>query len=111
MNEPASDGALKGKHVITADGIDLGEVDGETSSHIRVRSEVSDAPEHRLWLPRMMVVETTRSAVHLNRRRADLHDAVFGLSPGQQRAYATLEPTVRIGRERWLGSNPVANSE
>jgi hypothetical protein len=102
MNDPAADEALKGKRVITSDGIDLGEVDGETASHLRVRSEISDAPENHLWVPRDMVDRITRGAVHLNRRRADLHDAVFALSPGQQRAYATLEPTVRIGRDRWL---------
>jgi hypothetical protein len=104
MNESPPGEALRNRRVVTSDGIDLGEVDGASDTHIRVLSESSDAPERHLWLPTAMVDEVSVTTVRLNRRRADLHDAVFALSPGQQRAYATLEPTVKIGRDRWLGT-------
>lgn len=102
MNEPATGETFKGRRVITSDGVELGGVDAETETHLRVRAEDSDAPDLHLWLPKMMMGDVTAGTIALNRRRADLHDAVFSLSPGQQREYATLEPTVKIGRERWL---------
>jgi hypothetical protein len=102
MNEPATGEPLKGRRAITADGVDLGVVDAETETHLRVHAEDSDAPDRHLWLPKEMVDQVAAGTVSLNRRRADLHDAVFSLPPGQQREYATLEPTVKIGRERWL---------
>jgi hypothetical protein len=102
MNERANSETLKGRRVITADGVELGAVDAETETHLRVHAQDSDAPDRHLWLPKTMVDQTATGTVSLNRRRADLHDAVFSLPPGQQREYATLEPTVKIGRERWL---------
>lgn len=103
MNQPAAGEMLRGVRVITSDGVDLGTVDAETETHLRVRAADSDAPDQHLWLPKLMVAETAAGTVSLNRRRADLHDAVFSLPPGQQREYATLESTVKIGRARWLG--------
>jgi hypothetical protein len=40
--------------------------------------------------------------VRLSRERADLHDAVLAMPPGEQREFGTLLLNVRIGRERSL---------
>jgi len=103
MNEAATGETLRGKRVVTADGIELGGVDGEAETHIRVLAEATDLPGEHLWLPRAYVEDVTGRTIRLSRRRAELHDAVLQLSPGEQREYATLNAQVRIGRQRWLG--------
>ena len=103
MNEPAVEGEMKGKTVVTADEIELGEVEAETASHIRVRCFADDVAGGYLWLPKQMVRGVEGDAVHLDRLRAELHDAVLALSPGEQREFGTLGLSVRIGRLRGLG--------
>lgn len=104
VSEPAAGDSLRGRRVVTADGVTLGMVDGETESHIRVMMRHSDAPEGHVWLPRVMMQDVERRTIRLNRNRADLHDAVLSLSPGEQREYATLGLTAtRLGRARGLG--------
>ena len=102
MNEPA-ERELKGRTVISADGIEIGEVEAETASHIRVRMPHPDNPGGFIWLPKETVSGVEGGAVHLSRLRAELHDAVLALSPGEQREFATLGLSVRIGRQRGLG--------
>lgn len=108
MNEPTTGESLRDMRVVTADGIELGDVDGETDTHIRVHTEPTDLPEDHLWLPRALVGEIGGRTVRISRRRADLHDAVLSLSPGEQREYATLGTSIRIGRARWLGDRQEA---
>lgn len=98
-NEP-----LRGRRVFTADRVYLGPVDGDTESHIRVRTHDGDAPGGHLWLARTMIQDIGPRTIRLNRERADLHDAVLSLSPGEQREYQTLGvTTARLGRARGLG--------
>jgi hypothetical protein len=112
MNEPASEGAvtepvvesaLRGKTVVTDDDVELGEVDGETDTHLRVRAVGSDIPGGQLWLPKAMVREVAGDTITLSRARADLHDAVLAMPPGQQHEYGTLGLSLHLGRMRGLG--------
>jgi hypothetical protein len=116
MNEPATDDridepragtALMGKRVVTADGVDLGTIEGETDTHLRVRTEQTDLPEGLIWIPKTMIAETVGDSMTLDRIRSDLHDAVLALSPGEQREFASLGFNVRIGRARGL-AHPVS---
>ncbi len=109
MNEPAAglivanSASLRGRRVVTADGILLGEVDGQTDTHLRVRTPDAEAPDGHLWVPRMYIRLIEDDELHLDRERADLHDAVLSLSPGEQREFASLGVTINLGRHRWLG--------
>jgi len=102
MNEPLTESTLKGKVVVTADGIELGEVEAEAGTHLRLRSTGGDAPSSQLWLPKAMIEESDGDVIRLNRQRADLHDAVLSLSPGQQREFASLGLNLHMGRLRGL---------
>jgi hypothetical protein len=108
MNDPSTEmtvatpASLRGRRVVTADGILLGEVAGETASHLRVHTADGDAPDDYLWVPRAAIRLIEDDELHLDRERADLHDAVLSLSPGEQREFASLQLPIRIGRQRWL---------
>jgi hypothetical protein len=112
MNEPgaeltvATPASLRGRRVVTADGVLLGAVDGETASHVRVHTPDGNAPDDYLWVPRAYIRLVEDDELHLHRERADLHDAVLSLSPGEQREFASLKLPFRIGRHRWLGERP-----
>jgi hypothetical protein len=114
MNEPTAEptatapASLRGRRVVTADGVLLGEVDGETASHVRVHTPGGDAPDDYLWVPRDYIRLVEDDEVHLHRARADLHDAVLSLSPGEQREFASLKLPISIGRHRWLRERPEA---
>lgn len=88
--------------VVSADDVTLGRVDGVTETHINVRTPMGDSPTRSLWLPRAMIVTIDADVIRLRVERADLHEAVYCMSPGQQREYATLGLGVRIGRARGL---------
>jgi hypothetical protein len=112
MNEATTDSAdtdldvasaLTGKMVVTADGETIGPVEGETKTYLRVRADASDAPGGQLWLPKRLVDRVDQETVRLNRDRADLHDAVLSMPPGEQREFGSLMLNVRIGRTRGLG--------
>lgn len=101
--DPEVESALTGKMVITADDEAIGPVEAETSAYLRVRADGSDAPSGQLWLPKAMVERVERESVRLNRERADLHDAVLSMPPGEQREFGSLLLNLRIGRTRGLG--------
>src|SRR5688572_16498380 len=92
-----------GMTVVSADGVTVGVVEGGTDSHIGVRCDEADAPGGQMWLPRRMVARVEGETVFLNRERADLHEAVYALPPGQQRAFETLSLGIKIGRARGVG--------
>ena len=102
--ESDAGGALQGKLVITADDETIGPVEVVTDTYLRVRADGSDSPGGQLWIPRAIVDRIDGETVRLNRERADLHDAVLSMPPGEQREFGSLLLTVRIGRERTLGS-------
>lgn len=112
MNEPTSDSSivepvvesnLSGRAVITADGETIGPVEAETSTHLRVRAVGDDLAIDQLWVPKDMIGSVDGDTVRLTRERADLHDAVLAMPPGQQREFGTLSLNLRIGRMRGLG--------
>jgi hypothetical protein len=103
VDEPAIESAHRGKTVVTEDGLTLGTVEAETETHLRVRADESAVAGGQLWLPKEMMAGVAGSTVRLNRERADLHDAVLAMPPGQQREFGTLSLNVRIGRARGLG--------
>lgn len=109
MNDSTTDGAgaesdLQGKLVITADDETIGPVEGVTDTYLRVRADDSDAPGSQLWIPRSLVDRVEGALVRLTPERADLHDAVLAMPPGEQREFGTLLLNIRIGRERTLGT-------
>jgi len=109
MNDATTDSAgaesaLQGKLVITADDEMIGPVEVVTDSYLRVRADDSDVPGSQLWIPRSLVNRVEGELVRLTRERANLHDAVLAMPPGEQREFGTLLLNVRIGRERTLGS-------
>lgn len=91
-----------GQMVISADGLPVGQIEAETPTHLNVRTD-GDAPTGQIWLPRRMIESVTDDVVRLNVPRTAIHEAVFSLSPGQQREFATLGANVKIGRARGLG--------
>jgi hypothetical protein len=101
--EPVVESELAGRTVITADGDVIGPVEAETETHLRVRAAASDAGIGQLWLPKDMIGSVDRESVRLTRERADLHDAVLAMPPGQQREFGSLSLNLRIGRMRGLG--------
>lgn len=88
--------------VVSADDVTVGRVDGITETHFNVRTPMGDSPTRQLWIPRSMIASSDADMIRLTVARADLHEAVYSMSPGQQREYATLGLGVRIGRERGL---------
>jgi hypothetical protein len=89
-----------GMAVISADGITVGTVDAQTDTHISVRTDGGDAPNGQIWVPKWMIATVEGETIRLNVIRADLHEAVLSLPPGQQRAFETLGLKVKIGRAR-----------
>src|SRR6266536_3085093 len=89
-----------GMKVISADGIAVGTVDAQTDTHVSVRVDAGDAPNGQMWLPKRMIEAIDGETVRLNVIRADLHEAVLSLPPGQQRSFDTLALKVKIGRAR-----------
>ena len=102
MNEQIISQLRPGQTVISADGITVGRIDADSPTHVRVRTR-ADAQTDHLWLPKGMVRSVEGDTVHLNALRADLHEAVLSLPPGQQREFGTLGLNVRIGRARGIG--------
>lgn len=100
MNESDQNTSSAGRQAITADGIVLGPVEADTESHLRIRLIEGDAPGGQIWVPRAWVGGVEGGAVRINRVRADLHEAVLAMPPGQQREFDTLGITVNIGRRR-----------
>lgn len=88
--------------VVSADGVTVGTQEAATDSHIGVRCPETDAPGGQLWLPRTMIARVEDATIRLNRNRAELHEAVYALPPGQQRAFETLGLNVKIGRARGM---------
>ncbi|MGE0541622.1 MAG: DUF2171 domain-containing protein [Dehalococcoidia bacterium] len=101
--ETGAESDLKGKLAVTADDTTIGPVEVVTDAYLRVRADDSDAPGGQLWIPRTLVDRVDGAIVRLNRERADLHDAVLAMPPGEQREFGSLLLKVRIGRERSLG--------
>jgi hypothetical protein len=102
--ESDAEDALQGKLVVTADDDVIGPVEVVTDTHLRVRADDSDRAGDQLWIPRSLVDAVDGETVRLNRERADLHDAVLSMPPGEQREFGSLLLNLRIGRERTLGS-------
>ena len=102
MNEQGAVRLQNGMTVVSADGIAIGRVEADAETHLRVRVEHGDAPDGQIWIPKTMVRGVEGDAVHLNRIRADLHEAVFAMPPGQQREFSTLAITLNVGRTRGL---------
>ena len=102
MNEPGAIQIRNGMIVVSADGVAIGPVEADADTHLRVRVAHGDAPAGQIWIPKAMVQGVEGSAVHLNRVRADLHEAVLSMPPGQQREFATLAITLNVGRTRGL---------
>lgn len=94
--------APKNQIVVSADDVLVGRVDGVTETHINVRTPMGDSPTRQLWIPCSMIASADADTICLSVERAELHEAVYCMSPGQQREYATLGLGVRIGRERGL---------
>jgi hypothetical protein len=89
-----------GMTVISADDVTVGTVDSQTDTHISVRIATGDAPNGQMWIPKRMIAAVEGETIRLNVIRADLHEAVLSLPPGQQRAFETLGLNIRIGRKR-----------
>lgn len=102
MNEPAIMQFQNGMIVVSADGVAIGPLEADADTHLRVRVEQGDAPAGQIWVPKAMVRGVEGNAVHLNRIRADLHEAVLAMPPGQQREFSTLAITLNVGRTRGL---------
>lgn len=90
-----------GQRVISADGLAVGIIEQETPTHLGLRA-VAEAPTGQLWLPRTLVGSVEGDVVRLTVPRAALHEAVLSLPPRQQREFASLGLSVRIGRERGM---------
>ena len=89
--------------VLSDDGITVGRVERVTATHLSVRTpEESDAPGDQLWIPRDQVRTVDNEAVYLRVNRAEIHEAVLALPPGQQREYETLAFQGRLGRNRGM---------
>ena len=101
--EPVVESNLSGRTVITADGEAIGLVEAETATHLRVHAVGNDLSVDQLWVPKDMVGSVEGEWVRLTRERADLHDAVLAMPPGQQREFGSLSLNLRIGRMRGLG--------
>jgi hypothetical protein len=101
-SEAAASDVRDGLTVVSADGIVVGTVAGQTGSHIHVRAEASDSPTGEMFLPRGLIDSVAGDLLRLNIERADIHEAVYCLPPGQQREFETLIPRVRLGRARGL---------
>lgn len=91
-----------GQPVMSADMVELGTVQALDTTHIRVGPVSGGAAGMYLWIPKTMVQQVGGEGVSLNVNRAELHDAVFEMSPGEQREYATLGLHVKLGRARGL---------
>lgn len=94
--------ARPGMRVVSADGDELGTVQALASTHIRVGPVGGGAAGMFLWIPKTMIHTTSGDLLTLNVNRAEMHDAVFEMSPGEQREYATLGLHVKLGRARGL---------
>lgn len=91
------------REVLSDDGMAVGRVARVTTSHISVRMpEESDAPGDQIWIPRDLVKTVDNETVYLRVNRADLHEAVLALPPGQQREFETLAFQGRLGRNRGM---------
>lgn len=99
----AADPPITSQMVVSADGVPIGHVDGVGDTHLNVRMTVGDSPTHQMWLPRSMIARVDDAVVTLSVERSELHEAVYCLPPGQQREFATLGLSVRIGRARGVG--------
>lgn len=97
-----------GQRVMTSDGVDLGVVEADERTHLRVRVGRTDGPTEHLFVPVSMVGVIDGETVHLNVPRDHLHEAVYALAPAQQREYATLGLSVSLGRGRNLQGSPEA---
>lgn len=102
MNESDQNTSRAGMEAITADGIVLGPVEADTETHLRIRLIDGDAPGGQIWVPKAMVSGVEGGSIRINRVRADLHEAVLAMPPGQQREFETLGITVNIGRRRGI---------
>jgi hypothetical protein len=94
---------LTGREVITRDRVPVGRVESVTDTHLSVRTpESSDAPGGQLWVPKALIATADAENVYLTAERADLHEAVLALPPGQQREFQTLGFIGRLGRARGM---------
>ncbi len=85
-----------GDRVVCADGEELGLVDGDEGTHLRVRRQGGATPF--VWVPKTLIDRTAGGEVHLLLPRDDLHDGVIALSPSRQREYGTLEALAMLVR-------------
>lgn len=93
---------MAGDCVVCADDVELGVVEGDEGTHLRIRR-----PERPpiVWVPKTLIAATAANVVRLMLPRDDLHDGVIALSPGRQREYGTLESiSLLVRRLRAEGS-------
>ena len=100
MNETAAAKPQRGQTVVTSDGIPLGPIEADERTHLRVRLLDGEGPLDAIFVPVRLVRGVENDVVQLTAARADLHEAVYTLSPGQQREYATLGLRTPFGRRR-----------
>lgn len=87
-----------GTMVITLDGVCLGTFESDEGTHLKVRLADADTPVHSIFVPKRMVSSMGDGEIRLRVERADIHDAVYALPPGEQREYSTLGNVRPLGR-------------